>query len=855
MRSGLRRLGPALTLVAALAAGSGALAQTAKEAQLPSAALKREQDAAAELWRKGEYASALSQSERVLAQTRAEFGADHEQVAIQAYGLGLVAEAAGRLDVAIGAFRENVRIGEKVYGKDSAAVTQGMEKLAELLVASGRPGEAEPILRKVLAIRTGLVGPNNSYSASTHAALGAMSLARSNAAEALASYREAVRLLTARPETQTLARHVMDNEIRRLAAAFTGHVDAAWQVARQGGAQPALAEETFGVSQRAWTTAAGAALARMAARLSAGESELGRRIRRQQDAAERVLALGQEDQRELARWSEVQRTDPVYSELLERFRAASIAQHRDNAPSIKRQTELVNRLQEHLAKCPPGQKKTGCERADAERNAITTELGQLSAETSKGSGGLMSIHGQMEAAEKRLPGYAAFTSARKARIDEQSRLEQVVAAERKAILGQFPDYKALTEPEPLTFPQAQALLGPGEALVTLLVGPKQSFVWAVTREGAQWAQIAAGRAELAAHVGALRTALDPLAPSPAGGQGPAGFDYARAHALYKLVLGPVEGLIRGKPRLILVPTGPLTSLPFQVLVTEPPRPARDGKEAVRGAAWLARRHATTVLPSVPSLAALRRASADLRAAEPFLGIGDPSLTGPPVPATGQQRAAATAIARIYRSGKADLRALRELAPLPETATELKAIAAALNAPQNALLLGNAATEERVRRLPLERYRIIHFATHGLVAGELSGLDEPALVLTPPDTPSDSDDGLLTASEVAALKLQADWVVLSACNTAAGSDVGADALSGLARAFFFAGARALLVSHWAVNSEATVWLTTQTFAALAKEPAIGRAEAFRRTMLGMIEGGLPPAAWAPFVIVGEGGGGR
>jgi CHAT domain-containing protein len=110
---------------------------------------------------------------------------------------------------------------------------------------------------------------------------------------------------------------------------------------------------------------------------------------------------------------------------------------------------------------------------------------------------------------------------------------------------------------------------------------------------------------------------------------------------------------------------------------------------------------------------------------------------------------------------------------------------------------------------------------------------------------------LTASEVASLRIAADWVVLSACNTASGSDAGAEALSGLARAFFYAGARSLLVSHWAVDSEAALGLTTRTFAALTADPKLGRAEAFRRTMLGMIEAGREPMFWAPFVIIGEG----
>ncbi len=828
-----------------------ATAQTVPDGRLPSPALVKLQETAAALYKSGRFAEALVASERTLAATRAEFGNDHEQVSIQLFGLGLVAERAGRLDVAERAYRDNLRIGDIVYGKDSAFATQVMEQLAGTLVALGRPGEAEALLQRALAIRVGLLGGDNSWSASTHAGLGAVSLAKGDPAAALKSYREAVRLLTGKRESQTLAAHVMQNEIRRQLSAFTGLIEAAWQErARNPSTTATLADESFAASQRAWSTSAASALARMSARIAAGPSPLGQRIRRQQDAAERVLALHQEDTRELTRWSAVQRQDAAYSILLERFRQASIAQHRKSAPDVKRQTELVADLQAHLARCPPGQKKSGCENAERDRNAITRELSQLSAASSVGAGDLMAIHREMEAAEARLPGHAAFQAARKARIDEQVRLDRVVQAERKAIVAQFPDYLALTEPAPLTIAETRAALIPDEALVTVLVGKSASYVWAISRDRADWARIDAGAEVLAGHVAALRNALDPLSSPPAPGAAPA-FDVDRAHAVYRLVLGPVERALAGKKRLILVPTGPLTSLPFHVLVTEPPRREASERDTLRAAAWLARRHATSVLPSVPSLTALRRTGQSVRAAEPFLGIGDPALVGPGTPQGGQARAAAVSVAAIYRNGKADLRAVRELAPLPETAAELRAIADAMKAPESALLLRHDATETRIRKLPLDRYRVVHFATHGLVAGELSGLEEPALVLTPPLRPSDEDDGLLTASEVAALRLDADWVVLSACNTAAGSEVGAEALSGLARAFFFAGARAMLVSHWAVNSEATVWLTTRTFEALASNNKLGRAEAFRQTMLAMIDAGQPPSFWAPFEIVGEG----
>ncbi len=156
-------------------------------------------------------------------------------------------------------------------------------------------------------------------------------------------------------------------------------------------------------------------------------------------------------------------------------------------------------------------------------------------------------------------------------------------------------------------------------------------------------------------------------------------------------------------------------------------------------------------------------------------------------------------------------------------------------------LGAQATKTTLREMnddhhALEHYRVVHFATHGVVAGQWRDLAEPGLILTPPKdiTQADKDDGYLSASDVTQLKLNADWVVLSACNTAAGENSNAETLSGLAKAFFYAGARALLVSHWPVKSNATVKLITAAVEELKKNdglpPAskIGRAEAMRRS---------------------------
>ena len=364
----------------------------------------------------------------------------------------------------------------------------------------------------------------------------------------------------------------------------------------------------------------------------------------------------------------------------------------------------------------------------------------------------------------------------------------------------------------------------------------------------------------------LDTARGPNQPLP--------FDHARAHKLYSALFGEVQDLIQGK-QLLIVPSGALTQLPFQVLVTKAPTSADH-----RAAVWLTRDHAITVLPAVSSLKALRRVSRPSAAQRPMIGFGNPLLDGPDVgyaaaaklarekqrcPEVRSQRLAALVgvrrgVLRMETRGSlADLSHIRRQEPLPETADELCAVAQDLKVDARDIRLGAQATEREVKRLSasgeLANYRMVHFATHGVLAGQLDGSREPGLILTPPGQPSDEDDGFLSASEIAALKLDADWVILSACNTAAGAATSAEALSGLARAFFYAQARALLVSHWAVYSDATVKLITMAIREMASNPKVGRAEALRRSMLALIDKGEPheahPAFWAPFVVVGEG----
>ncbi len=360
---------------------------------------------------------------------------------------------------------------------------------------------------------------------------------------------------------------------------------------------------------------------------------------------------------------------------------------------------------------------------------------------------------------------------------------------------------------------------------------------------------------------------------------PLPFDINGSYELYKALFGQIEDLTKNK-HLLIVPSGALTQLPAQVLVAKRPDPELSGLDALRHAAWLIRSHALTDLPSVSSLRALRQGAKDSHATRALIGFGDPLLDGQPdsypddgplaVRARAHQSCPETQVASLpgvrrgmrplnLRGGLADVQQIRFQVPLPETADELCAVARDLGVSGDDVRLGAHATETEIKLLSqsgeLSKYRMIHFATHGALAGQVSGNSEPGLLLTPPENATETDDGYLSASEIASLKLDADWVILSACNTAAGGAEGAEALSGLARAFFYAGARALLVSHWSVYSDAAVKLITGAISRMATDTTVGRAEAMRQSMLALIDKGAPyeahPAFWAPFVVVGEG----
>jgi CHAT domain-containing protein/tetratricopeptide (TPR) repeat protein len=745
------------------------------------------------LRRTGRLEEALRYCQRALGLFEATLPPDHPSRATTLNNLGSILNQLGRYAEAEGPLRRSLDSVQAQFGAGHVNTVTAATNLADTYAGLGDRGKARELL-------TGAIGALETHFGKSHAnllhavvALAQLEMTEGHPDKAAPLFERAVGIEQDARQRSANGTQVLSDPSLARSAAFYGLLEALWQSGGEG--DTAKAARALEIGEWTTMTDAANALAALGARAGAGDPALGGLTRTRQDLA--------------AAW---QAGDKKLTELL--FKS--------------------------------GDRDTGLE------GELRGKLGEI--------------------------------EARLAALDTD-------------LAAKFPRFQDLARPVPLPVEELRGLLRPNEAAIQFAVGPDATHVWLVSKTATRWARIAMRDTELHAEVRALRCGLDAAEWAGAGRERcqellklPARavpgstdllpFHPGRAHALFKTLFGPLGQDIKGKD-LLIVASGPLTSLPFQVLVTDDPDAAmQDANGGLKRLAWLPRQHALTVLPSLASLKSLRQFARVSRATAPFIGFGNPLLTGesgadrrawshqacgdPATPVRGVEVAAVDSrAAQLARGGFGSVEALRRQPPLPETADEICNVAKFVGAKNDAVLLGANATEGVVKALSeagsLADARILHFATHGLLAGEtamfLASKAEPALMLTPPDTASDADDGLLTASEVAALKLDADWVILSACNTASGDHAGGEALSGLTRAFFYAGARSLLVSHWAVDSEATVKLVTKAYEAIAKSPGTGPAEAMRRSMLALIEGGgheAHPSYWAPFIVAGSGG---
>lgn len=514
---------------------------------------------------------------------------------------------------------------------------------------------------------------------------------------------------------------------------------------------------------------------------------------------------------------------------------------------------------------------------------------------------LLAIDTRIAEAAARGP---AGDAERKLASAERPSAAAALATAEADLQRRFPRFFDLVSASPVTlerFSGADGLLRADEALIIINPGlaslpEDQRFgtIFVATRDGVALAPLSLSADALSDAVKRFHETLDRSGETDSRSFDPPTRRFSRdeAYALYRSLFGApsVAALLLPKTRWTIAPQGVLASLPFAALVTSPPpggTRADTDPVALRATAWLGVERALAIVPSVSAIEMQRRfpASTDAGPRRPFFGVGDPAFQGigdPELPAPVEARSATPSkgrgtrepaaplpdVSTYARSGWADLDAVAKLKRLTATGGEIRTLASMLGADSDDFVLQLDATEAEIRRRSqagsLGRTDVIAFATHGLMAGQLTHtLVEPALAVTPPAlsgsaraNPDPANDGLLTASEIAALPISARFVILSACNTAARGTADTESLSGLARAFFFAGARSLLVSHFEVFDSAAPLLTGEAVR-LTTVDKLDAPEALRRAMVALIrnssndEAGLSfahPKSWAPFVAI-------
>lgn len=510
------------------------------------------------------------------------------------------------------------------------------------------------------------------------------------------------------------------------------------------------------------------------------------------------------------------------------------------------------------------------------------------------------------------PFVAARIAARHERLrDDITAQEQELAEAEAALWSNYPRYMELTEPRPVTVEVLQkSLLKPGETLLSYYLLPKRVLIFLVEKERFRLLEVARPRQEVAALVAAARKPEEEVGSTL--GQ-LARLDPAVLNQLYQIAFQPVEGLLKAGQRVLVIGDGPLHTLPLEMLVSrwgtveqQAFAAARQGGGPLLGEyatlPYLGQRYQFAYLPSLSALASVRlyRKPA-VRYERELVSFADPVFERG-AGYTSQTRKTLDLLSRSLGSASAI-----NIPRLPETADEAREIAAIVGG-RSTVYLREKAQEHTAKTVDLKGTRYLHFATHGLLGGEFVQLRDamvseapaggqrnlgvvaaPAVGTAPaaeatdgeaPEIPAarpvgergqpalvlslsgdlQGEDGLLTMSEVVeSMDLNAQLVVLSACNTAGESaDANSgEGFAGLTRAFMYAGAKGLLVSHWSVESHSTQALMTDLFrrsrAGADNLAALAAArEALRGTTL---DAGRPvsrahPYFWAPFVYVGD-----
>lgn len=774
------------------------------------------------------HAEAEAMHLRALPLLEKAYGQNHPDVAKSLSNLALVYTYQGRYDQSLPLMQRALAIREKAFGPVHPEIALSLNNIGDAYVRAGKLAEAEPILKRALAIWEKSMGPDYPDVAATASNLALVYNNQQRFGEAVPLYERALAIFE---KTQGPGHARVASVLNDMATVY------------QKQKNYAKAEALYKRSLSIWQAAL-------------GEDHYQISL-----ALDNLALLYQEQGRHREALETSRRSTGI---LRRRFvggdnkrGSGNLAEQKNNSSSfilhLSNLGPMMDKSQADTALASEGFEIAQLARA----SSVSQSVAQMAARFAQRGDALAElVRAQQDVRDALLQANKSLLAAlsqpsAKRDAENETRLRQEIAGlnarldtQNADIANRFPKYQTLISQEPVSTAEIQKLLAADEAMLVYTVSGTQSFAWVVTREKTSFHNLAITTEEIDKQVQFLRTKLLPNASGQLAAMTP-----ATSSRLSQSIFAPLESSLTGIKHILLVADGALQSLPFAVLST-----TQSGTPE-----WLAKPYAFSVLPSVSALRALRTFNQAETGKLPFAGFGDPVLTGD---AGGNRN---LALGQVFKTrgmtgtgasgsnGLADVESLRKAPALPETGNELRAISAALNGSSEALFLQLQATETLVKQSNLSDYRFLAFATHGVMAGELSGVLEPGLVLTPPATGTAKDDGYLSASEVAQLKLNADWVLLSACNTAAPDGTpGAEGLSGLAKAFFYAGSRSLLVSNWPVASGATQLLVTDTISTYAKTPQMGKAEAIKQAMTRMREKPefAHPFYWAAFVVVGE-----
>ena len=439
----------------------------------------------------------------------------------------------------------------------------------------------------------------------------------------------------------------------------------------------------------------------------------------------------------------------------------------------------------------------------------------------------------------------------------------------KLILKKYPDFSNLFHNSFDLKNRSIQYIRPNEAVISIYTGENASYIWSYRNDGRlKFHKSGIGKHKMHDLVMAIRSSLEPklidsIDDIPS-------FNIRTAYKLFHEVLLPIEEIFKTADHLVTASNSPLNQLPFSLLPKNEVNIIRKSRRfftEYRNVEWLIKSHSISVVPSIESLIQLRSTSQIKSIKNSYAGFGDPLSSKSHLNESSRKtKSQNKKIPRFFVRSRPKTKSLysanlSNLPRLPETAIEVEKIAETLGANcETDFFIGTNASESQVKNMDLKDKKVIVFATHALKSGDLDGLYQPALALSfPTITGESNNDGLLTMGEIMWLRLNADWVVLSACNTASSNNKygnDAEAVSGLGQAFFYAGAKSLLVSHWPVESVSTGILTTSLFRFVSEDTTVSKAKALQKDMLYVMDQNevdfsySHPIFWAPFMLVGD-----